>query len=203
MKVTVFMIIVGIIFLCIFVGLLTLIVRALLKYIHSKDVRQEKSVVRKSLGEALKVHRTQCKMTQEFVAETIGVSRQAVSKWENNSSCPDVSLLTEIADYFGVSVDSLLRENEEDIVNSSENKDANAKSSDDKKNIMIKVTQQNGKENIIKVPFKFVKLGFNIGNMFGLSKDISDKIATLAENDMTDIVNIDTENGEHIAITLD
>ena len=35
MKVTVFMIIVGIIFLCIFVGLLTLIVRALLKYIHS------------------------------------------------------------------------------------------------------------------------------------------------------------------------
>ena len=77
MKVTVFMIIVGIIFLCIFVGLLTLIVRALLKYIHSKDVRQEKSVVRKSLGEALKVHRTQCKMTQEFVAETIGVSRQA------------------------------------------------------------------------------------------------------------------------------
>ena len=203
MKVTVFMIIVGIIFLCIFVGLLTLIVRALLKYIHSKDVRQEKSVVRKSLGEALKVHRTQCKMTQEFVAETIGVSRQAVSKWENNSSCPDVSLLTKIADYFGVSVDSLLRENEEDIVNSSENKDTNAKSSDDKKNIMIKVTQQNGKENIIKVPFKFVKLGLNIGNMFGLSKDVSDKIATLAENDMTDIVNIDTENGEHIAITLD
>ena len=86
MKVTVFMIIVGIIFLCIFVGLLTLIVRALLKYIHSKDVRQEKSVVRKSLGEALKAHRTQCKMTQEFVAETIGVSRQAVSKWENGVS---------------------------------------------------------------------------------------------------------------------
>jgi len=86
MKVTVFMIIVGIIFLCIFVGLLTLIVRALLKYIHSKDVRQEKSVVRKSLGEALKVHRTQCKMTQEFVAETIGVSRQAVSKWENGEN---------------------------------------------------------------------------------------------------------------------
>ena len=86
MKVTVFMIIVGIIFLCIFVGLLTLIVRALLKYIHSKDVRQEKSVVRKSLGEALKVHREQCKMKQEFVAETIGVSRQAVSKWENGVS---------------------------------------------------------------------------------------------------------------------
>ena len=105
MKVTVFMIIVGIIFLCIFVGLLTLIVRALLKYIHSKDVRQEKSVVRKSLGEALKAHRTQCKMTQEFVAETI-----AVSKWENGTSDPSTSNLFALAKLYGVSVEELLKE---------------------------------------------------------------------------------------------
>ena len=109
MKVTVFMIIVGIIFLCIFVGLLTLIVRALLKYIHSKDVRQEKSVVRKSLGEALKVHRTQCKMTQEFVAETIGVSRQAVSKWERDLSYPDINTIPKLADLFDASVDELMQ----------------------------------------------------------------------------------------------
>ena len=102
MKVTVFMIIVGIIFLCIFVGLLTLIVRALLKYIHSKDVRQEKSVVRKSLGEALKVHRTQCKM--------IGVSRQAVSKWENGTSDPSTSNLFALAKLYGISVEELLKE---------------------------------------------------------------------------------------------
>ena len=110
MKVTVFMIIVGIIFLCIFVGLLTLIVRALLKYIHSKDVRQEKSVVRKSLGEALKVHRTQGKMAQEFVAETIGVSRQAVSKWENGTSDPSTSNLFALAKLYGISVEELLKE---------------------------------------------------------------------------------------------
>ena len=110
MKVTVFMIIVGIIFLCIFVGLLTLIVRALLKYIHSKDVRQEKSVVRKSLVEALKVHRTQCKMRQDFVAETIGVSRQAVSKWENGTSDPSTSNLFALAKLYGISVEELLKE---------------------------------------------------------------------------------------------
>ena len=110
MKVSVFMIIVGIIFLCIFVGLLSLIVRALLNYIHSKDVRQEKSVVGKSLGEALKAHRTQCKMTQEFVAETIGVSRQAVSKWENGTSDPSTSNLFALAKLYGVSVEELLKE---------------------------------------------------------------------------------------------
>ena len=89
---------------------LPLIVRALLKYIHSKDVRQEKSVVRKSLGEALKAHRTQCKMTQEFVAETIGVSRQAVSKWENGTSDPSTSNLFALAKLYGVSVEELLKE---------------------------------------------------------------------------------------------
>lgn len=68
------------------VYLLSLIIRALRKYINSKDVREEKMVIRKSLGELLKENRLRCKMTQEFVAEALGVSRQAVSKWENGGS---------------------------------------------------------------------------------------------------------------------
>ena len=64
------------------------VVKALIRYIKSKDVRKEKSGVKKSLGEVLKQHREECKMTQEFVAESIGVSRQAVSKWENGISDP-------------------------------------------------------------------------------------------------------------------
>lgn len=47
---------------------------------------EEVKIVRKSLSEMLKENRTRCKMTQEFVAESIGVSRQAVSKWENGES---------------------------------------------------------------------------------------------------------------------
>lgn len=93
-----------------FIGLFVLIVRALLKYIKSKDVRQEKSAVRKSLGEALKEHRTRCKMTQEFVAEMIGVSRQAVSKWESGASDPSTSNLFAIAKLYGISVEELLKE---------------------------------------------------------------------------------------------
>ena len=42
----------------------------------------ESVAVRSSLAEVLRSHRERCKMTQEFVAEKIGVSRQAVSKWE-------------------------------------------------------------------------------------------------------------------------
>ena len=60
--------------------LLVLVIKALRKYINSKEVREEKQIVRKSLAEALRENRVRCKMTQEFVSETLGVSRQAVSK---------------------------------------------------------------------------------------------------------------------------
>ena len=63
-----------------------LVTRALKTYIRSKEVRQEKKIIAKSLGEALKENRLRCQMTQEFVAETLGVSRQSVSKWENGVS---------------------------------------------------------------------------------------------------------------------
>lgn len=108
MKITVLMVI-SIVFLSLFVGLLIVMIRALLKYIKSKDVRQEKSEVRKSLGQVLKQHRTRCKMTQEFVAETIGVSRQAVSKWESGTSDPSTSNLFALAKLYGISAEDLLK----------------------------------------------------------------------------------------------
>ena len=63
-----------------------LAVKALRKYIRSENVRKERAETRRSLGEVLKTHRIRCKMTQEFVAEALGVSRQAVSKWETGVS---------------------------------------------------------------------------------------------------------------------
>lgn len=91
------------------VYLFILIVRALRKYISSKEVREEKKAVAKSLGEALKENRVRCQMTQEFVAETLGVSRQSVSKWENGSSDPNTSNLIALAKLYKISPEELLR----------------------------------------------------------------------------------------------
>ena len=63
-----------------------LLIFALRKYIKSKPVRKEKEEYVKTLGGVIKKQRMECQMTQEFVAETLGVSRQAVSKWENGVS---------------------------------------------------------------------------------------------------------------------
>ena len=87
-----------------------LLISALLKYLHTGEIRREKSVVRKSLGEALKDHRIRCQMTQEFVAERLGVSRQAVSKWENGTSDPSTSNLLALASLYNVDAADLLRE---------------------------------------------------------------------------------------------
>ena len=70
---------------------------------------EEVKIVRKSLSEMLKENRTCCKMTQEFVAETIGVSRQAVSKWENGTSEPNTSNLMALARLYGIPAEDLLK----------------------------------------------------------------------------------------------
>lgn len=89
--------------------LLVLIVKALKKYIGSKEVREEKSVIQRSLGEELKAQRLRCKMTQEFVADALGVSRQAVSKWENGTVDPSTSNLLALAKLYGISAEELLK----------------------------------------------------------------------------------------------
>lgn len=90
--------------------LVILVIKALQKYIRSDSVRKEKERVTRSLGEALKGNRTRCKMTQEFVAESIGVSRQAVSKWESGTSDPSTSNLLALANLYGISAEDLLKE---------------------------------------------------------------------------------------------
>lgn len=91
-----------------FVYIVTLIIKALRKYLNSTNVRNEKKETKISLGEALKTYRTNCKMTQEFVAESLGVSRQAVSKWENGTSDPSTSNLLALSKLYGISAEEIL-----------------------------------------------------------------------------------------------
>ena len=105
-----FVLLIGLAVIIVFFVLCVLLIKALVRYIKSKDVREEKAIIKKSLGEVLKQHREDCKMTQEFVAEAIGVSRQAVSKWENGTSDPSTSNLIALAKLFELSAEELLHE---------------------------------------------------------------------------------------------
>ncbi len=69
-----------------------------------------------TLGMKIYEKRKEKGFTQEALAEKLGVSPQAVSKWENDASCPDIALLPKIARLFEISVDELLSEESESVV---------------------------------------------------------------------------------------
>lgn len=72
-----------------------------------------------NIGNKIKTLRKEKGVTQDELANSVGVSFQAVSKWENNIALPDITLLPILAEYFGVSMDELfdfsLREEEAEI----------------------------------------------------------------------------------------
>ncbi|OON99008.1 MAG: transcriptional regulator [Epulopiscium sp. Nele67-Bin004] len=89
---------------------LTLLVKALKQYINGTTPSNEKSVARKLIGEAIKEYRQNCKLTQQFVAEAIGVSKKAVAKWEKGTSDPSTVDLIALAKLFNVSVEDLIKQ---------------------------------------------------------------------------------------------
>lgn len=61
-----------------------------------------------TLGERIKECRQNARLSQEKVAELVGVSRQAVTKWESNQSAPNTENLFKLAEIFGTTVDLLV-----------------------------------------------------------------------------------------------
>lgn len=61
-----------------------------------------------TIGKRIAENRKRLGMTQDALAEQLGVTAQAVSKWENDQSCPDITMLPKLAEIFGISTDELL-----------------------------------------------------------------------------------------------
>ena len=68
-----------------------------------------------TLGKRIAELRRQKELKQDDLAEKLNVSPQAVSKWENDQTCPDISLLPDLAKILGVSVDELLSGKKEEV----------------------------------------------------------------------------------------
>lgn len=68
-----------------------------------------------SIGKRIKDLRKEKHMTQERLAELIGISFQAISKWENGIALPDITLVPRLAQIFGVTTDALFAYNQKEI----------------------------------------------------------------------------------------
>jgi transcriptional regulator with XRE-family HTH domain len=69
-----------------------------------------------TIGNRISKFRKAKGMTQEELAFTMGVSSQAVSKWENDISCPDIGSLPKLAKTLGVTTDAILSGKQEDVM---------------------------------------------------------------------------------------
>ena len=85
-----------------------LLIKALIKYLNSD--KGANPVIKKSLAQAIKNHREAKGYTQEFVAEKLGVSRQAVSKWEKGTTEPSTSNLFALANLFDMPIEEFMKE---------------------------------------------------------------------------------------------
>ncbi len=113
-----------------------------------------------TLGKRISENRKSKNIKQDELAEMLLVSPQAVSKWENDISCPDISLLPKLAEILGISVDELL----------SGKKEAGAKfvSEEKRKNVdemmfRIVVNSSEGDKVRVNIPCALVKIALDCG----------------------------------------
>ena len=98
-------------------------------------------------------------MTQEELAGELGVSSQAVSKWENDASCPDISLLPQLCRVLGITADELLtgRNNEVKMVPADQRKPF------DQLVMRIYVDSADGDKVRVNLPMPIIKVCMEIG----------------------------------------
>ena len=71
--------------------------------------RREVEMKKNTMGMMIASKRKELRMTQLDLAEKMGVTDKAVSKWERDLSCPDVNSIPKLAEIFGMSVDDLMQ----------------------------------------------------------------------------------------------
>ncbi len=72
-------------------------------------IKERRSEYKMSFGENLQKLRKGKNISQESLAEELGVSRQTIGKWENGTTYPETECLIQISDFFDVSIDTLLK----------------------------------------------------------------------------------------------
>ena len=112
-----------------------------------------------SIGARIAKYRKAKGLTQEELANKLGVSSQAVSKWENDASCPDISLLPQLCQVLGVSTDELLtgKNNEVRMLPAEQRKSL------DELTLRIKVDSSEGDKVRVNLPMSLVKICLDAG----------------------------------------
>lgn len=183
---------------------------------RENDGGSEQQANTETLGARISAARKRKGYTQEEFSDMLGVTPQAVSKWENDLSCPDILALPKISELLGISIDELLTGKTENktqeetqsavpsIITQSNAKTENLK-------LRIKVSPPNKKPVKISLPLSVAKriatidcgISGIIGGHTTLDDDKMNQIMNLIENGASgEIINITAEDDTNIIIEI-
>lgn len=158
-----------------------------------------------NLSERIAYYRKKCGLTQEELAEKCSVTPQAVSKWENGLTSPDISLLPRLGEVFGITTDELLG------VERPETAVLAPGAFDPAKAIMkIRVVSDEGDRVSVNLPVAVAKIvlqsgSFNIGTSEDALKNIDfDQIFTLVHaGAIGKLVEVKSSDGDTVEIWVE
>ncbi len=164
-----------------------------------------------TLGRKIQKLRKDQGWTQEELAGRVGVSAQAVSKWETDVSSPDISLLRPLAEQFGVSVDELLNMDETAVKPEVQMVAPEKRKSLEELVLRMNVLDKKGDTVKINLPMPLVKLALEMGmSMPNMSnKEILqnldlEKILILAESGVSGkLMEVKSNNGDLVEIMVE
>lgn len=146
-------------------------------------------------------------LTQEDIAKKLNISAQAVSKWENDISSPDISLLPDIARIFNITIDELLGKetNKTEVLPEGKRKDINSMM------LYINILSADGDKVKVNLPMSLiiacVNSGINISNISSNNKlneiDFSQIIALVEQGVVGKLVEIESKDGDTLVISVE
>ncbi len=132
--------------------------------------------MKNTLGQRIAFLRKEKGLTQEELAVSLGVSAQAVSKWENDVSCPDIMLLPQLSKILGVTSDELLSGEKEPVVAIIPEEQ---RKNMEKMMLRVRVNSHRGDKVSVNLPVSLIKVLLDSGipmDDFGIEAGIAQRI---------------------------
>ena len=161
-----------------------------------------------TLGKRIASLRKEKNLKQDDLAQKLSVSPQAVSKWENDQTCPDISLLPELANTLGVSVDMLLKGKQEprtELVPEEKRKDI--------KDMMLRIVvdSSDGDKVRVNLPVALLQVALDVGmeipqvsgNSAIKNIDLGQVMELIKQGVVGDLVEIESGDGDTVHIFVE
>lgn len=163
-----------------------------------------------TMGKRIADARKKLGYTQEEFSQMLDVTAQAVSKWENDVSCPDIQLLPKIAGILGMTTDELLTGKKAEVKEDTHKSEKTVNIDTNNLKININVVKPGQNPVNISLPLSMVKKFAKIGNgIFGIMGNGAidgvklDEILELVENGATgEILNVVADDNTNVSITI-